>query len=109
MLLAFFAFIFTLFIIRSLSTVSGAGDLRGGAVNPSEQIAYIFENPIEYAIKLLKFVVGYISPLNANKSINFFSYLGNSGSPVVFLLLLSFCVITDKSEAERFLVLTLLK
>lgn len=102
LLLAFFAFIFTLFIIRSLSTVSGAGDLRGGAVNPSEQIAYIFENPIEYAIKLLKFVVGYISPLNANKSINFFSYLGNSGSPVVFLLLLSFCAITDKSEEDRF-------
>lgn len=101
-IIAFFAFIFAQFAIRSISAVNGDGDWRGGVVNPMAQVEYIFGNPIEYTKKLLKFVWEYISFSNANKSINFFSYLGQGGSPVVFILLIAFCSITDKNEFDKF-------
>ena len=101
-IIAFFAFIFAKFAIRSVTAVNGVGDWRGGVVNPMAQVEYIFGNPIEYTKKLLKFVWEYISFSNANKSINFFSYLGQGGSPVVFILLIAFCSITDKNEFDKF-------
>lgn len=102
LLAAFFAYIFISFATRSLNTLGGAGDWRGGNVDPSGQVAYILSNPIKYAQTLLKFLFEYFSFENANKSINFFSYLGESGSPIVLILILAFCTITDKNEYDGF-------
>lgn len=99
---AFFALMFVLFLLRAYSSATGSGDVRGGAVNPSEQIAYIFSNPLEYTKTLLRFLAEYVSPANANKCINFFSYLGDGKSPVIFALALIFCALTDKNETNRF-------
>lgn len=109
LLAAFFAFIFIQFVLRSFSAVTGEGDSRGGEVNPMAQVEYIFGNPLEYTKKLLKFVWEYVSFVNANKSINFFSYLGQGGSPVIFILLIAFCSITDKNELDKFYGVNLIR
>ena len=109
LLSAFFAFIFIQFALRSFSAVTGDGDWRGGEVNPMAQVEYIFGNPMDYTKKLLKFVWEYISFANANKSINFFSYLGQGGSPIIFILLLAFCSITDKNDFDKFYGVNLIR
>lgn len=101
-LLTFFAAILVSFIITSSNAITSAGDLRGGEVDPMGQFVYILSNPIEYAKKLIKFLIQYLSPLNANKYITFFSYLGNGKTAVVFLIVLCFCSLTDKGEENRF-------
>ena len=57
----------------------------------------------------MKFVWEYISFANANKSINFFSYLGQGGSPIIFILLLAFCSITDKNDFDKFYGVNLIR
>ena len=99
---AFFALMLVLFLIRAYSSATGTGDTRGGAVNPPEQIAFIFGNPLEYTKILLRFLKEYISPVNANKCINFFSYLGDGGTPIIFALALVLCALTDKDESNKF-------
>ncbi len=101
-LLSFFAFMLILFTARSFSEISGSGDLRGGNVNPAEQLNYILSNPIKYAKILLSFLWGYLSPLNAKNYISFFSYLGKGGGAIIFILLLCFCAVTDKDETNKF-------
>lgn len=101
-LLSFFAFMLILFTARSFSEISGSGDLRGGNVNPAEQLNYILSNPIKYAKILLSFLWGYLSPLNAKNYISFFSYLGKGSGAIIFILLLCFCAVTDKDETNKF-------
>ena len=66
------------------------------------QFAYILKNPFEYAVTLIKFLMKYLSPVNAKGYITFFSYLGNGKSAVVYILVLLFCVFTDKNQINRF-------
>ncbi|MGN1320677.1 MAG: hypothetical protein ACI4U6_06140, partial [Acutalibacteraceae bacterium] len=66
------------------------------------QLNYVLTNPFKYAKILLSFLCNYLSPLNAKNYISFFSYLGNGGSAIIFMLLLCFCGITDKDETNRF-------
>lgn len=84
--------------VRSLAIIESGGDVRGGDVNTILQIKYILGNPIEYTIKLTKFLCEYLSPLNAHKYITFFSYLGNGKTAGVFIIALTFCAITDKNH-----------
>ncbi len=101
-LLAFFVFMFTLFLLRSFSSVTGGGDVRGGNVDSMGQFEYILTNPFEYAKTLIKFLAGYLSPLNAGKYMTFFSYLGDGGSAIIFMTALGFCSVTDKNQINRF-------
>lgn len=101
-LLGFFALMFTLFVMRSVVSVTGGGDARGGEVDSMGQFIYILKNPFEYAVILIKFLIKYLSPVNAKGYITFFSYLGNGKSAFVYILVLLFCVFTDKNEMNRF-------
>lgn len=101
-LFAFFVFMLTLFFIRAFSSVASGGDTRGGDVNSVEQFKYILTNPFKYSKTLIKFLLEYLSPLNLKKQLSFFSYLGDGGSAAVFILLLLFCMITDKDQTNRF-------
>lgn len=59
------------------SEAAQAGDARGGSgVSASGQIAYILSNPIEYAQTLGRFMLGYLSPANADMYSISFSYMG---------------------------------
>ncbi|USR79458.1 DUF2142 domain-containing protein [Arcanobacterium pinnipediorum] len=55
-----------------------AGDPRGGnGVNSVEQVVYILTNPFQYALTLLKFLAGYLSPLASGDYSLSFGYLGS--------------------------------
>ncbi len=99
---AFFVFMLVLFAIRAFSSVTSGGDTRGGDVNSMGQVNYILTNPIKYSKTLIKFLLGYLSPLNAKKYMSYFSYLGDGGSAAVFMSLLLFCMITDKDITNKF-------
>ncbi len=105
----FFAITILSFAMRSTASLGGSGDLRGGAVNPGEQLSFILHNPLTYTKSLLKLFVTYFSPLYANRYITFFSYLGQGRFTFVFLLALLFCALTDKSLADRFKGMHLIK
>ncbi len=99
---AFFTVAFLSFAMRSTSSLGGSGDVRGGAVNPGEQLAFVLNNPFQYIKSLIKLFLNYFSPLNSNKYITFFSYLGQGKGEGVFLAALLFCAATDKSSENRF-------
>ncbi len=99
---AFLILTFVLFAIKSSSSIGGSGDTRGGDVNPSEQVAYIFGNPFEYTKILLNFLAGYLSPMAASEYITNLAYLGVSGGAFVYLILMAFCTVTDKRDCNRF-------
>lgn len=101
-LIAFFALMFVLFVLRSASSIGGGGDSRGGNVDPGGQIGFILKNPFSYAKILICFLKDYLSPINANKYITFFSYLGDGGSAAIFIVMLLWCVFTDKNQYNRF-------
>ncbi len=48
---------FSVWLVPKLLVNFGTGDVRGGEVNPSAQIAYILSHPVEYAQTFLRFVL----------------------------------------------------
>ena len=48
---------FSVWLVPKLLVNFGTGDVRGGEVNPSGQIAYILSHPVEYAQTFLRFVL----------------------------------------------------
>ena len=68
--------ILLLFAYRAFFEVTGTGDLRGGAVNPRQQILYIISNPMQYTKTLIEFLRGYFPPINVD-GITLFAYLGH--------------------------------
>lgn len=99
-LVAICALMLSLFI-RSISSVSGAGDLRGGnSVNPGEQISFIFSSPIKYTGILLNFLAAYLSPSGAKDYITHMAYLGQGVHLGLFLVLLAIAAVTDKNKYD---------
>ncbi len=99
---AFLILTIVLFAVRSMTAISGSGDSRSGDVNPSEQIAFIFGNPLEYTKILLNFLAGYLAPKNAYLYTSNFAYLGVAGGSFIYLILMSFCALTDKEPCSKF-------
>lgn len=97
------AFLFVLFLlaVRSLSSVTSAGDLRGGsAVNPRQQIGFILGNPFTYAKTLLKFLWTYLSLGAAENYICNMAYLGYGYGHYTMMILLLGTAFTDKNEYD---------
>lgn len=99
---AFFAIILLSFALRSVYTISSGGDVRGGDVDPAGQISLILANPINYAIILIKFLLEYLSIGSMKQYISNFAYLGFGSMAGVFIAVLCFTALTDKSQGSRF-------
>lgn len=87
--------------IIALQQIGGPGDLRGGAdVNPTEQVAYIFQNPFTYARDLVNFMRTYLIPARAEQYMVHMAYLGIGSGATVIMGLLIFATITDRKEDD---------
>lgn len=95
-----FVVLLALFFARSFTETTGEGDTRGGAVGPSEQIAYIFSDVFNYAGILLRFLfTQYLTIANMDSYISHFAYLGiNTGRGIIFVLYAVFLMFFDKDE-----------
>lgn len=94
-LITIFAVVFALFVLRSMSSIGGTGDTRGGAVNPSVQLEGIFADPFGYAGLLFKFLARYLSIGMMKEYISNFAYLGIGNLWPVFVILLAVTALTD--------------
>ena len=89
--------------IVALQEVAGPGDVRGGSdVSPVGQIIYILKNPFIYAYDLLKFIISYLAPHNANQYMVHYAYFGVGSFAYVILALMAFVTFTDKEECDRY-------
>ena len=80
-------------------------DVRGGSdVSASGQIAFILQNPFEYARILISFIKNYVSLSTMSSHISMFAWLGmgNEIYSLIAILVLFFFVFTDRSELDRF-------
>ena len=80
-------------------------DVRGGSdVSASGQIAFILQNPFEYAKILISFIKNYVSLSTMSSHISMFAWLGmgNEIYSLIAILVLFFFVFTDRSELDRF-------
>ena len=100
--MAFFLAILILLLFRSFFTISGGGDVRGGEVDPIGQISGILAAPFNYAIILIKFLLEYLSIGSMKNYISNFAYLGFGSLSGVFIAVLCFTALTDKSKDSRF-------
>lgn len=87
------------FLYRSFFEVTGSGDIRGGAVNPSEQIMFIISNPLHYFNILISFLKGYFPPINL-EGISYMAYLGFIKGGKICCLLILLMAIFDKGEVD---------
>ncbi len=106
--IVFFA-VFAIFAITSLTKVSGAGDLRGGNVNPVEQVKYILGNPIAYSKTLIKFLRNYLAIQNMEGYISNFAYFGYGKWWPVFVMLLGITAVTDSNSELKFKIPFIMK
>ena len=91
-----------LLMLKSLSVVTGGGDLRGSsAVSPKGQIKYILYNPFEYAKTLFNFLLQYLSVKNMPDYITNFAYLNSGKGAIVFIVLMIVTAFTDKNECDK--------
>ena len=93
------------FLIPMLINTGTQTDTRGGSdVSASGQIAFILQNPLEYAKTLLNFFKNYVSLSTMSSHITMFAWLGmgNEIYALIAILTLFFCVFTDHSELDRF-------
>lgn len=98
-----FIFMLVMLILQSGKTFEGGGDSRGGSsVNPTGQVEFIFGEPLNYTIKLLKFINNYLSFGNMRSYIVHFAYAGIGSGAVIFIALLMFTTLTDKCELDKF-------
>ena len=86
--------------LRSTTEVTGTGDLRGGAVNPQEQLTGIIQNPANYALIMLHFLETYFNPSKVNVVADW-AYLGALPCSVFLVMLLLYVSITDRNEYDR--------
>ena len=91
-----------LFALRSMVSITGDGDTRGGAVNPSMQLAGILENPFGYAKILFGFLSKYLAFGTSKEYISNFAYLGIGDYWIVFAILLILVALTDASDSVSF-------
>lgn len=80
---------------------SGEGDTRGGSdVNAFGQVLFILSHPLEYTGVLLNFLSSYLSPEKAKDFIGFFAYMGWAPNLLLYQLILTVVVFTDKHEED---------
>lgn len=99
-IIAFFAIVFALFMLKSMSSVGGTGDLRGGNVNPSAQIKGIFGDLFGYFKILVKFLMKYLSFGGMKEYISNFAYLGMGKCWIAIVILLVFTTLTDTNKTN---------
>lgn len=100
-----FVMIVASFICPLIFNTSSFSDFRGGGgVNASEQIKFILSNPFSYLIILFKHICAYISLENSENYITLFGYLGSAKYHLVFIVLLTAVIITDRNENDVALV-----
>ncbi len=86
--------------VKSLGIVTGPGDIRGGDVNPVEQIKFILSNPAKYAKILLNFLFkDYLAPVNADQYMLHFAYMGVGVGRELLLISIAMAFLTDKDKA----------
>lgn len=102
-LISVLAILFLMFAVKSMTSIGGSGDSRGGDVNPSAQIAGILANPLGYAKTLSTFLLQYLSVSEMNGYISHFAYLGIGGSLCIIpITLLAFTGLTDADDRLTF-------
>lgn len=98
-----FTIVFVMFGIKSVSSSTSVGDVRGGTdVNSLKQVKYILSNPFEYAKTLLLFLKDFFSLKVANMYITNFAYLQKGKLAYLFLSVLVFTSFTDKDKHDAF-------
>ena len=90
-------------LLKSLTTISNGGDMRGGAeISSYGQIQYIFAAPFTYMKTLFKFLMQYLSFGNMGAYIVNFAYLGTGVCSGAFIFLMLFTAITDKKRYDKY-------
>ena len=93
------------FLLPFLSDSTSRNDYRGGGdVDAMGQIKFIFANPVKYAQILFKFLSHYVSFENMSIYSTAYAYMGFSLSiyGTLAIVILMFCVFSDKSENDDF-------
>ncbi len=91
-----------MFAIRSMVSIGGTGDTRGGDVNPSAQISGILSAPFDYVKVLFEFLAKYLSFGTMKEYISNFAYLGIGDYWIVFAVLLIAVALTDANNTVSF-------
>lgn len=94
--------LFASLLSRTVVETTGTGDLRGGSdVNPSDQIAFILSQPLQYVKLLVGWMRDYLSFSYTNHYITNFANAGvtDIGYGIVTILLM-FAAVTDKSSYD---------
>jgi len=89
--------------------ISGGGskdDFRGGAgVSSSEQIGFIFSNPLAYTVILLKFLLEYINIFTTQDYVTSYAHLGYLPftRPIYYTVwvLIAFVALTDRVDKDK--------
>ena len=91
--------------LRSIGSISGTGDTRGGAVNPKDQILFILSDIPNYARMMTEFLLGYFSLGTVAQYTTNFAYLGLQDYGVsIIIILLIIVTITDKEACDEYVV-----
>lgn len=108
-LMIIFAVVFASFMLKSLTTIGGTGDSRGGAVSPSGQISFIFSDIIGYAKILIKFLTQYLSVGAMKQYTSNFAYLGIGTLWPIFVVMIVFTALTDSNDHVKFKIPIIIK
>ncbi len=108
-----FYIVFSLLLVIIVSTfmypfvfkTSSFSDFRGGTdVNSVEQVRFILKNPFSYASILFKHIFNYLSLENSSNYITLFGYLGSAKYHLVFIVLITAVIITNRNSDDIILV-----
>lgn len=91
------------FIIPMFLSTGAYTDNRGGSdVSASGQIAFILNNPLEYAKICINFMKDYVSLVSMSNHVTMYAWLGtgNAAYSLIAILTLFFCVFTDRGEED---------
>ncbi|MBR5473408.1 MAG: DUF2142 domain-containing protein [Clostridia bacterium] len=101
-LVTIFSVLVAYFVITTLTKIGGPGDIRGGDVNPSAQLAGIRSAPFGYAKLLFKFLLDYLSIGSMQEYISHFGYLGLGKYWFIAAIVLGFTALTDTNKRYGF-------
>lgn len=101
-IIAVFAVVLLMFMMKSMVSLGSAGDTRGGNVGPRDQVYGMLLAPIGYAKLLLKFLAGYLSIEGMQGYVSFFAYLGYGSLWLIPVILICFTTLTDESNKISF-------
>lgn len=96
--------VFGFLLLRTMTTISGSGDARGGNVNPSAQLMGILTEPFRYAKVLFNFLKQYLAFGSTKEYISNFAYLGMGTHGIRIMTLLLLVSLTDTSDRVSFKV-----